>query len=92
MNCGGAPSGALLAFSNTPTLEQHELAAAWGIELFPVGDRNAFYIDPAEFDGIYDGVIVVHPAAAIILKDAGWAVGVWRLMNANFLMLVSPSG
>lgn len=71
---------------HTPTLEQHELAAAWGIELFPVGDRNAFYIDPAEFDGIYDGVIVVHPAAAIILKDAGWAVGVFE--NAN----IAPEG
>lgn len=70
----------------TPTLEQHELAAAWGIELLPVGDRNAFYIDPAEFDGIYDGVIVVHPVAAIILRDAGWAVGVFE--NAN----IAPEG
>jgi hypothetical protein len=66
---------------HVPTPEQHQLCAAWGIELIPVGDRDGFTVDPAEFDVAFDGVVVVHPAAALILKDHGWAVGVFE--NAN---------
>ena len=48
------------------TDEQRELAAELHIELDPVGDRDAFSVDPAEFRD-YDGVVVVHPAAALRL-------------------------
>ena len=52
-----------------PTPEQHMLAAEHGIILTPVGDADAFTVTPG---WVYDkdrfeGVIVVHPAAALRL-------------------------
>lgn len=53
-----------------PTTEQHALAALKGITLEHVGDLDAFTITTAD---IYskiaaEGVIVVHPAAALRLS------------------------
>ena len=62
-----------------PTDEQHKLAALQGIKLDHVGDRDAFTINPHEFVD-YDGVIVVHPAAALHLC-ALYTVGVFA--NGN---------
>ena len=51
---------------HVPSKEQHEIAATHDIELVHVGDRDGFNITPDEFVD-YDGVIVVHSAAAIRL-------------------------
>lgn len=64
-----------------PTPAQTIIAARAGIALIPVGDRDGFTFDPTEFGGEYDGVIVVHPAAALRASACGWAVGIWE--NAN---------
>jgi len=60
--------------------KQERLAREKGIELIPVGDRDAFTVDPEEFQG-FDGAIVVHPAAALRLCSARFEVGVFE--NAN---------
>lgn len=65
-----------------PTEGQIALAAAEGIELAHVGDADAFTVSPAWVDerGSFDGVIVVHPAAALQLATT-YLVGVFE--NAN---------
>lgn len=60
-----------------PTVGQLLIAAMGDINLVPVGDRDAFSIDPAEF-AQYEGVVVVHPAAALRLMAAGKYVGVFE--------------
>lgn len=65
---------------HTPTAEQIELAAEQGIELVPVGDMDAFTVHPAyvaEKLVIAGGVVVVHPAAAMRLKQA-YDIGVFE--------------
>jgi hypothetical protein len=49
-----------------PTREQVALAFDQGIKLVPVGDRDAFSVSPHDF-AEFDGVVVVHPAAALRL-------------------------
>ena len=65
-----------------PTAEQHALAADRDIELVVVGDRDAFSVTPADIAeaGDFDGVVVVHPAAAMRLAGR-YQVGVFE--NAN---------
>lgn len=67
-----------------PTKRQHELASEKGIELIPIGDRDAFSVIPSMLDGHkdgpFDGVVVVHPAAALRLAN-DFLVGVFK--NAN---------
>lgn len=63
-----------------PTVGQLLIAAMGDVNLVPVGDRDAFSIDPAEF-AQFDGVVVVHPAAAIKYFAAMTSVGVFA--NAN---------
>lgn len=52
-----------------PTDEQHKLAAKDGIELTHIGDTDAFSVGVEFVDeaGSFDGVVVVHPAAALRL-------------------------
>lgn len=68
-----------------PTPEQMQLAAAQGITLIGVGDADAFTITPDFVRGVhggrlFEGVIVVHPAAALRLCHR-FLVGVFE--NAN---------
>lgn len=64
------------------TPEQVAIAADSGIELVPIGDRDAFTVSPGDIDaaGAFDGVVVVHPAAAMRLASA-FVIGVFE--NAN---------
>jgi len=64
------------------TQGQIELAKERGITLVPIGDKDAFTVVPGDIDaeGAFDGVIVVHPAAAMRLAPA-FLVGVFE--NAN---------
>lgn len=65
-----------------PTAEQIKLAADQDIELVPVGDADAFTVSPSFVDhqGAFEGVVVVHPAAALRLAGS-FVVGVFK--NAN---------
>ena len=67
---------------HTPTREQIDLAAEQDIELVSIGDLDAFTAMAEEVSkhGVFDGVIVVHPAAALNLIGA-YAVGVFE--NGN---------
>lgn len=53
-----------------PTQGQVDMAAERGIELIHVGDADAFSVTPEwvhSRGGLFDGVVVVHPAAALRL-------------------------
>ena len=67
---------------DVPTETQHELAAAEGIALTHIGDADAFTVGPGFVDaaGAFEGVVVVHPAAALRLAPS-FVVGVFE--NAN---------
>ena len=67
---------------HAPTPGQIALAEEQGIVLIPIGDRDAFTVSPSDIDaaGAFDGVVVVHPAAAMRLAPA-FLVGVFE--NAN---------
>jgi len=62
-----------------PTKVQIEMAQAQGIELEHHGDADAFIIGPSFVDskGAYEGVVVVHPAAALRLAPH-FLVGVFE--------------
>lgn len=65
-----------------PTAEQRAMAADCDIELVSIGDRDAFSVTPADIEqaGDFDGVVVVHPAAAMRLAGQ-YQIGVFE--NAN---------
>ena len=64
---------------HTPTQEQHALAQAKGVELVTVGDRDAFSLHVYEsFGDQYEGVVVVHPAAALRAYQQGVSVGIFE--------------
>lgn len=67
---------------HTASAEQVALAAERGIELVPIGDRDAFTVTCADVAqvGEFDGVIVVHPAAALRLSGK-YRVGVFENQN-----------
>ena len=67
---------------HTITTEQHKLAAEGDIKLVPIGDLNAFNVTAAMIDafGPFDGVIVVHPAAAMRLSR-DFEIGVFENEN-----------
>ena len=72
---------------HAPTNEQMALAGAKNIVLHPVGDADAFTVDVSfvheagnHLGVIFDGVIVVHPAAALRLCKE-FLIGVFE--NAN---------
>lgn len=66
------------------TTGQQALAADQGITLVQIGDRDAFTVNVTEItnhpDGPFDGVVVVHPAAAMRLCGK-FLIGVFE--NAN---------
>jgi len=64
---------------HTPTSEQIEIAAKKGIDLISIGDRDAFTVTPGDIskDGDFDGVVVVHPAAALSLFSE-YTIGVFE--------------
>lgn len=66
---------------HNPTPEQISLAQAQGFELIHVGDRDGFTAPVAEFSADFDGVVVVHAAAALRYIDANRLVGVFE--NGN---------
>jgi hypothetical protein len=67
------------------TKEQAALAAEKGIKLVPFGDMDAFgpnLLAEVRQQAVHvQGVVVVHPWAAIMLAQAGYKVGVFE--NAN---------
>lgn len=65
-----------------PLKSQHALAEDQGITLTWIGDSDAFSVTPDWVDsrGHFDGVVVVHPAAAMRLSDK-FLIGVFE--NAN---------
>ena len=50
-------------------VEQEAIAKRLGIELCPIGDMDAFTVQPGDVrsHGEFEGVIVVHPAMAMRL-------------------------
>lgn len=61
--------------------DQIELATKQGIELIPVGDRDAFeFYDPAQefLRAGFTGVVVVHPLAALVAYQLGLKVGIFN--------------
>lgn len=64
---------------HVPTPEQAALAADQGIELIPIGDCDAFSVSPSFVDeaGPFEGVVVVHPAAALRLAPT-FIIGVFE--------------
>jgi hypothetical protein len=67
---------------HTPTAEQHDLAADMMVELHHVGDADAFSVTQGWVDdqGAFEGVVVVHPNAALLLAPR-FLIGVFE--NAN---------
>lgn len=72
---------------HAPTAEQAVLAIEQGIALYPIGDADAFTVDngfvheaAARLNITFEGVVVVHPAAALRLAPE-FLVGVFE--NAN---------
>jgi len=70
-----------------PTAEQIDLAAEQGITLYTVGGADAFTVEnifvhqkAADLDIPFEGVVVVHPAAALRLCSE-FLIGVFE--NAN---------
>ena len=65
-----------------PTPGQVDLASKKGIFLESVGDADAFTVTPewVADHGDYQGVVVVHPAAALRLAHV-YDIGVFRNMN-----------
>ena len=65
---------------HTPTPEQHAIAANQDIILEHHGDADAFTVGPSFVDscGAFEGVVVVHPAAALRLAPY-FEVGVFEI-------------
>lgn len=69
---------------HTPSTEQQLLAEEQGVTLTHIGDADAFTVTPdvVEAAGLarhiaFDGVVVVHPAAALRL-NGDYAIGVFE--------------
>lgn len=74
---------------HSPTAGQIKMAAAQGIELVHVGDHDAFTLNAGfvHDKGAFEGVVVVHPAAALRLAPQ-FLVGVFE--NANRAPVGAP--
>ena len=79
---------------HAPTAEQAALAEAQGFALHHVGDADAFTVTNGfvheagvRLDVVFEGVVVVHPAAALRLCSA-FLVGVFE--NANRAAVGEP--
>lgn len=67
---------------HVPTASQLDLAAAKGVVLEHVGDRDAFAFPVDEIRSAgFAGVVVVHPWAALTAFRAGLSVGVFNNVN-----------
>lgn len=64
---------------HTPTREQMEIARSLSIELVWVGDADAFTVSFTQYVE-FDGVVVVHPAAALRLAPH-FMIGVFENEN-----------
>jgi len=64
---------------HAPTAEQIALAAEKDINITHIGDADAFTISSGWIDeqGAFDGIIVVHPAAALRLAST-FLIGVFE--------------
>ena len=64
---------------HTPTREQLKMATDMGIELVHVGDADGFSVAPSYIHGLgpFEGVVVVHPGAALNLCQ-DFIVGVFE--------------
>jgi len=64
---------------HTPTAEQFRLCEEAGVNLLPIGDYDAFSVIKSNVlkNGSFEGVVVVHPAAAMRLA-ADFIVGVFE--------------
>lgn len=64
---------------HAPTQDQIVMAKNQGIDLIPIGDTDAFTVDSDFVDnhGAFDGVVVVHPAAALRLASQ-FLVGIFQ--------------
>lgn len=63
-----------------PTPEQYKLAGAKDITLIWIGDLDAFTVSPAQVSELvseFEGVVVVHPAAALRL-EGHFRIGVFE--------------
>ena len=61
------------------TDEQRALAKHAGVNLTEVGDANAFDANQVlKLVSGYSGAVVVHPAAAMILRNKNYSVGVFE--------------
>lgn len=74
---------------HAPTQGQHDLAASQGHTLTHVGDADAFTVTPGfvHHYGPFEGVVVVHPAAALRLATT-FVIGVFE--NANRAPVGAP--
>lgn len=72
-----------------PTSGQVSIAESKGIELIHVGDMDAFSVSHGDvyYHGPFDGVVVVHPAAAMRLAPF-FTIGVFQ--NANRAPIGAP--
>ncbi len=61
------------------TERQKEMAAEQDVEIIPIGDADAFAVTPdlVKTAGQFDGVVVVHPAAAMRLAKE-YKIGVFE--------------
>lgn len=73
-----------------PTDSQHALAAEQGHTLTHIGDTDAFTVGAGfvHHNGPFEGVVVVHPAAALRLANQ-FVVGVFE--NANRAPVGAPA-
>ncbi len=62
-----------------PTAEQIKMAEEESISITHIGDADAFEVTSGFIDeaGVFDGVIVVHPAAALRLASS-FLIGVFK--------------
>ena len=69
-----------------PNESQLALAGEQGIELAHIGDVDAFTVSVSFVDhnGAYEGVAVVHPAAALRLAGS-FLVGVFKNANRSLI-------
>lgn len=61
------------------TDRQRSMAAEQDVEIVPIGDADAFEVTPdlVKASGKFDGVVVVHPAAAMRLASE-YKIGVFE--------------
>ena len=76
-------------------LQWYQLAADQGITLIQVGDRDAFTVNVTDLtghdDGPFDGVVIVHPAAAMQRRTLVTAAATVTVLAASLAAPALPS-